>query len=489
MEKREALIEEERVLRFDAGQVLSTDEELLNNMIVDMRDQEIERLYPDFIGSQSFYNIKDELDASPLLQLLREMPKGGTLHSHLDAIGPFDWLIETATYDPDVFLYLGKETDNEETLYGTFRFMTVERAAELNGADEKTEGPWYNVVEMRAKKPDPKAFDAWLLSLVTLGQDDVDKGDVWIPFQNIFLRIGGLTFYDQVFPGFVRKAFETAKLDNIQFLEFRTLPVNLYDLDGSTSVGPVEAYGMIQDIAEEFVDENFFGIHIIESVLRIISKEEMKTSLENTLEHHRLFPDMIIGFDIVGQEDRGETLLYYVDEFVDFQQTVQKANTTFPFYFHGGESLFINTKRDENLFDALLLDSKRVGHGYAFRHHPLLLDMAKSKQVALEICPISNQVLELVSDFRNHPIANYIADDVPIVISYDDPFLFGYDSLAYDLLIGLYSWGLDLKGLKQILQNSITYSAFGETEKTAMRMRFDELFTEFVERKVMEMRH
>jgi adenosine deaminase CECR1 len=82
-------------------------------------------------------------------------------------------------------------------------------------------------------------------------------------------------------------------------------------------------------------------------------------------------------------------------QFLAFQQVVREANASIPFYFHGGETLFMNNARDENLFDALLLDSKRIGHGYAFRHHPLLLEMIKSKQVAIEICPISNQVLEV----------------------------------------------------------------------------------------------
>ena len=205
------------------------------------------------------------------------------------------------------------------------------------------------------------------------------------------------------------------------------------------------------------MDGSFFGIRIIESVLRFIRKEEMQGSLPDTLARHLLFPDMFMGFDIVdGQEGRGETLLFYFEEFLAFQREVECANTTFSFYFHGGESLFINNDRDENLFGAMLLGSKRIGHECTFRHHLLLLDMAKSKQVAIEICPISNQVLELVDDFRNHPVAGYIADGVPFVISYDDPFLFGYDSLAYDLAIGIYSWGIDLHGVKQILQNSIT---------------------------------
>jgi len=365
------------------------------------------------------------------------MPKAGTLHSHIDALAPFDWLIEEVTYDPDVYIFLGEAKSSqmssgvtpklqveEPPLYGTFKFMTSDRAVQLNAEygnevyskKGQLQGPWYNVEEVRALKPDPKAFDKWLLSLITLGQEDVDAGDVWTPFQNCFVRVGGLTFYEKVFEKFVRKVFESAKADNLQFLEFRTLPIYLYALDGTETVTPLEAYQMIHDIAQEYVDDSFFGIRIVESVLRFISKEEMKENLRDTLAHHLQFPDLVVGFDIVGQEDRGETLLFYLEEFLEFQMAVEEANATFPFYFHGGESLFMNTERDENLYDAMLLETKRIGHGYALRHHPLLLDMVKAKNVAIEICPISNQILELVEDFRNHPVATYISMDIPFVV-------------------------------------------------------------------------
>ena len=47
---------------------------------------------------------------------------------------------------------------------------------------------------------------------------------------------------------------------------------------------------------------------------------------------------------------------------------------------------------DINIIDAILLGTKRIGHGYAISKHPEAKKIAKEREVALEICPISNQV-------------------------------------------------------------------------------------------------
>lgn len=72
----------------------------------------------------------------------------------------------------------------------------------------------------------------------------------------------------------------------------------------------------------------------------------------------------------------------------------------------------------------MLLGTKRIGHGYAVVKYPSILKIVKEKKIGIEVNPISNQVLKLVDDLRNHPASILFSDDYPVVVSrYDAQFV------------------------------------------------------------------
>lgn len=82
--------------------------------------------------------------------------------------------------------------------------------------------------------------------------------------------------------------------------------------------------------------------------------------------------------------------------------------------------------------------------------------------------PISNQVLGLVSDLRNHPGSVFLSQDVPIVICNDDPGFWNSKGVSYDFyyaLMSFASYNSGLKTLKQLVWNSIKYSVLSRTDK------------------------
>ena len=137
-------------------------------------------------------------------------------------------------------------------------------------------------------------------------------------------------------------------------------------------------------------------------------------------------------------------------------------NVELPFYFHDGESTLPS---DINLYDAILLHTKRIGHGVNLFRFPTLEKIANDENICVEVSPLSNQILGYVQNLRMHPASGYINKGIPIAISSDDPQIFNYKGLTYDFWSAYMAWELDLRQLKIITLNSLVYSALTPDER------------------------
>jgi aminodeoxyfutalosine deaminase len=91
-----------------------------------------------------------------------------------------------------------------------------------------------------------------------------------------------------------------------------------------------------------------------------------------------------------------------------------------------------------------LLGVERVGHGIAAVHDPELMDLLVERRIPLEICPWSNvrtgalarQLGVVAAGIEEHPLPVLLRRGVPVVLSSDDPAMFGTS------LLGEYEAGL-----------------------------------------------
>lgn len=179
-------------------------------------------------------------------------------------------------------------------------------------------------------------------------------------------------------------------------------------------------------------------------------------------------PKLIAGYDLVGQEDLGRSLLDLTLELFWFKRECAEEGVDIPFFFHAGETLGDGDENDENLFDAIAFGTRRIGHGFSLYKHPLLIDMVKEKRILIESCPISNEILRLAPSIMHHPLPALLARGVPVALCNDDPAVLGQgvSGMSHDFWQALQGWeNLGLAGLGSLAENSVRWATFEDCTK------------------------
>uniref|UniRef100_A0A182WBF6 Adenosine deaminase n=1 Tax=Anopheles minimus TaxID=112268 RepID=A0A182WBF6_9DIPT len=472
--QRARLATREAKQAFGADIVLTTNETIVNNHLIDMKVDELNVGYIDpynFAPARHFFEVLDLINASPLFQFIREMPKGAVLHAHDTALASTG-VIVNATYFPNLW-QRGTFADRHDL---EFRFSRA----------QPTTGDGWELVDSIRNRTGADRYDEEIRRLFSLYDADPlhayrSINDVWTRFSQIFLALEPIVTYKPVWEHYFREALREFKEDNVMYLEFRGLLPTLYDLDGNT-YKPEDVVEIYRTITEEFKATNprFIGTKFIYAPMRLVDNQTMDQYLSLAKRLHHQYGDYVVGFDLVGQEDIGRQLFDFVPQLLNLPSSIN-------FVFHAGETNWHGMPSDENLFDAILLGTKRIGHGYALLKHPVLLDMVKQRDICVEINPVSNQVLKLVADYRNHPGSILFATNFPLVVSSDDPSFWGAAPLSHDFymaFLGMTTAYQDLRVLKKLALNSLRYSLMSKQDKAAAEAIFHQSWDDFINAKV-----
>ncbi|CAG9770997.1 unnamed protein product [Ceutorhynchus assimilis] len=460
-----------KLLRDDEGEFrgsklnLSESEGKVNEYLVSLKLKELEESYGNFsayLPERNFLDAKEDIEQSKVFQFIQKIPKGTSLHTHLLAAVNVDYIIQNFTY--------------MENLYGCTNFFNIFKLKFLENSKQDLNCSWKSLKTYRQENPN---FDAFLKNCLALGKEAVNqtRNEVWSEFKNTFSSLYDFASHRPVFKLYVKQLLEELWVDKVIYTELRGTFMPLYDLNGTTYNTK-----MFLDTLIEAVDDfktshpDFLGIKYILNLYRGVDNNTLKSTLEELIYYKSLYPDLIAGFDFIGLEEEGKNL-------VDFHEELLKVSKDLQFFFHAGETnQFGHT--DLNLADAILLNATRIGHGFALVKHPQLLEEAGKRDIAVELCPISNQVLKLNKDPRNHPATILLAKGHPVVICNDDPSVWGATGLSYDWYVTFMSmtWqNHGLKILKQFAIDSITYSAMSETEKIEAFEVWTRMWDEFIE--------
>eukprot|EP01132_Coremiostelium_polycephalum_P002007 gene2007-2470_t len=452
--------------------ILKFNELKANEIFLDYLDKE-ERLFSNNDPSDvNFYKEKQFItDNSKIFKILKRLPKGSLLHSHIAASASYEYLVYNSTYLPNCYLYMGQ--NNSRIYYQSFGFFN----------DPPEDSNWVSLESFRKllTKNDIGIFDKQLLKSLTL--EDIGRlnyVNLWERFNSIFARLKGMVSYAPVAIGYLKHFIDESIRDNIQQIEIR-IPFDIYyDLEG----GRFDTDWYVQRV-EELVRETRlqynmpqFNVKLQLHKSKSSSREVVMENLISALDYVNKYPQTVTGFDLVGPEDTGHPLNYFEDQFKNISEIEKSKPRKLTYYFHAGETLLYN---NTNLYDAVLLNTKRIGHGLQLTKHPLLMKIVIQRKIGVEICPISNQILQNVDNFRTHPGWDLLNMGIPISISSDDPAIYGYCRLSYDFYEVCFGWGLGIPELKRLVINSIeTSSFFDENEKILAFSKWQESWDKFI---------
>ncbi|CAH1735729.1 unnamed protein product [Chironomus riparius] len=469
-EARNNIIKAEESIRTGGNIYLSPRELEADKFLLNMKQKAIHKGIQDsasYAPSMHFFHAKPLIEQDPIFKIIQKLPKGGLLHLHSTAGVSSEWVIKNLTYRNDVLICNHKD--------GFHMFVAVPSELCANEA--------VPVNKLRARATNKTAFDESLESLINLytHQPELDYPDintVWEKFEIMFSVIDGIFDYLPTYIAYHQQLLQELYEDNVMYLEIRTEMGGVIDQNGK-HLNSQDMAEVILKLVDDFKQDHplFIGVKVIIAILRDYDEHAFDEKVERFLDLRKKYPDLVVGFDLVGQEDLGRPLASYVEKLKNISDNGR-------FFFHAGETNFFNTDADVNLIDALLMNTKRIGHGYSLYKHPVLWEAFKKKEIAIEISPISNQVLHLVQDLRNHPAAFYISENVPIVIANDDPGFWNAKGLSYDFYYAFMAFtpaDSGLQVLKQLAWNSLKYSAMTQKEKINATNQFKASWDKFID--------
>lgn len=499
LDGRDALIIQENKQRSDHAfrQTLSPMATEACAILADIRTEEKETLwnreYEDALSQESeadlfpgmmFALAKKRMESSKTFQILKKMPKGALLHCHLGAMSSFDLLIDEALKTPNMCISADAPLSSAKALEAVpfiFRHWSG-----IESSDESTD-LWSEAYTPNKLLPITKAADSfpnggreafktWVKSRITITEEEslrhhLGQNQIWRKMAACFPIVDSLIRYEPILRKFVWCMLQQLNDDGVRWVDIRADFVMPFYKEGADE--PDEGFEGMMTVLQDTIDEyknseegaGFWGARLIWTAIRIFDRRTIVEDMKECIRMKQLFPDLICGFDFVGQEDLGRPLADLTPEIFWFKKKCMEEGVDLPFFFHAGETLGTGDEVDENVFDAILLGTRRIGHGLTLYKHPLLIEMVKEKKIHIESCPISNEVLRLTGSIMSHPLPALLARGVSCSLCNDDPAILGQGSsgMTHDFCQAFLGWeSLGLEGLASMAENSVRYASYDD---------------------------
>ena len=309
-------------------------------------------------------------------------------------------------------------------LEGSLRLDTMLEVAKTHGLDFTRRGPLPSLVQVNENEP--YTFQNFLSKFETL---------------RLFYRspeiIGRIT----------REAIADAAADNVRYLELRFTPVALSVAQGFLLS---EVIDWVAEHARQASLE--YGIHtrLIVSVNR---HESVKTAEQVTQLALERKEQGVVGLDLAGNEAQ-----FSARPFAPLFREARQAGLSVT--LHAGE-----WGGAEHVAQALVdFGAERIGHGVRVMEDPSVVDLARERNTAFEVCVTSNYQSGVVPVLASHPFGRMLAAGLNVTLSTDDPSI-SRITLGDEYRLACEQLKLSLADLRRVILAAASATFASEREK------------------------
>jgi adenosine deaminase len=450
---------------------------------------------------RTFYLDQKKVQSHKFYNIISTMPKGALLHMHVSAVvNPYKFLLylkknninlyNTIYYVTDensILNYINKNPseDYKKTITSSLKWQTsLGKMMRFNNSppcsgytqlskmsESDLESFIYNHCRMNNiddynwKKMDDITNKYWIFIR------DVDLFNYYIKFLLTELYNDGIRIFElKTTPHGMYKQLN--KEFNIKYNEY----IYTYDTISDNIMENIININL-QDFNRDKDDKLYYKLIIAIQKPGISDDDFKKTQKFDQLKGICNEPmyNNIGGIDLQGPEDTSINISQFTPTILE---NCSKKNFT----IHSGESIINNDIYNKNLFNISYLKTinenniVRIGHGIDLKRTPDLYPIFKKLKIHIELCPLSNYILQYINDIKSHPGKDYIREGLRVSINSDDPSPFGYDYVSFDWIVAIYYWKLTLQEMYSMCIYSIEDSTVGDLVKFNVKNQFEKSF-------------
>ena len=251
---------------------------------------------------------------------------------------------------------------------------------------------------------------------------------------------------------------EDCYLDGIKLVELRFAPVFIQK--NKTIDFDEIIQGVVDGVKEGMkkYDIQVGLLHIMPRSLDFEANAKATQEIFRTMKSN----DRIVGIDLADPEDD--------ESFERYAPLIQEARSKgLGVTIHSGEDTSAaHVRKTLEVYDA-----GRIGHGIQIYKDPEVIKLVKDRDVALEVCPTSNWLTNIVKDIAKHPLRYLFDQGVKVTLNSDDPHIMNI-SLNNEYEVAIKKLGFKMDELVLMNKWALEKSFLHEDIKKDLRKKFSE---------------